>query len=310
MYHDPVLLTESLEALQLRPDGVYVDATFGGGGHSRHILAKLGDNGRLFAFDQDNDAEANAEQAPFAGNASFIFVPANFRHLKRNLRAEGQLPGSIDGILADLGVSSYQIDTPERGFSYRFEAELDMRMNPQDERSAADLLNTFTANELQRVLSEFGEVRNARTLAQAIVQAREKKPFRTTGELVTLCESLAMGERWRYLSQVFQALRMEVNDEVGALRDFLTESLEMLAPGGRLAVISYHSIEDRLVKNFFKTGNADGTIQQDFYGNITRPWQIVTKKAIEPMNEEIQRNPRARSAKLRVGEKVRGKPDE
>lgn len=310
MYHDPVLLSESLEALQLRPGGVYVDATFGGGGHSRAILTRLGDKGRLYAFDQDDDAAANAQQAPFDGNDCFVFVAANFRYLKRHLRAEGQIPGTVDGILADLGVSSYQIDTPERGFSYRFDAALDMRMNPQDERGAADILNTYAASELQRVLSDFGEVRNARTLAQAIVQQREKKAFRTTGELVALCESLAMGERWRYLSQVFQALRMEVNDEVGALRDFLTEALDMLAPGGRLAVITYHSIEDRLVKNFFKTGDPEGIVQKDFYGNIARPWNIITKKAIEPMDEEIQRNSRARSAKLRVGEKARGKPDE
>lgn len=310
MYHEPVLLKESLDALQLRSGGVYVDATFGGGGHSRHMLEKIGDNGRLFAFDQDDDAAANATQAPFAGDARFVFVPANFRDLKRNLRVEGQRTGTIDGILADLGVSSYQIDTPERGFSYRFDAALDMRMNPQDEISAADVLNTYTASDLQRVLSDYGEVRNARTLAMAIVQTREKKAFSTTGELVALCESLAMGERWRYLSQVFQALRMEVNDEVGALRDFLNDTLEMLAPGGRLAVISYHSIEDRLVKNFFKTGNAEGELQKDFYGNIARPWQIVTKKSIEPKEEEIQRNTRARSAKLRVGEKARGKPDE
>lgn len=310
MYHDPVLLTESLDALQLRSGGVYVDATFGGGGHSRHLMDKIGDNGRLFAFDQDEDAAANARQDPFAGNPRFTFIPANFRHLKRHLRAEGQRPGSIDGILADLGVSSYQLDTPDRGFSYRFDAPLDMRMDTGDGKSAADLLNTLSANDLQRILSEFGEVRNARTLAQAIVQEREKKAFRTTGELVALCDKLAMGERWRYLSQVFQALRMEVNDEVGALRDFLAEAHEMLAPGGRLAVIAYHSIEDRLVKNFLKSGNADGEPDKDFYGNIARPWQIITKKAIEPMDEEIQRNPRARSAKLRVAEKARGRPDE
>lgn len=310
MYHEPVLFTESLDALHIRPDGVYVDATFGGGGHSRGILSRLGDNGRLYAFDQDDDAAANAQQAPFAGDERFVFVDSNFRHLKRSLRVEGQPPATIDGILADLGVSSYQIDTPERGFSYRFDASLDMRMNPQDERSAADVLNTFSANDLQRVLSEYGEVRNARTLAQAIVQHREKKAFRTTGELVALCEPLAMGERWRYLSQVFQALRMEVNDEVGALRDFLADALEMLAPGGRLAVIAYHSIEDRLVKNFLKTGDPEGQVQKDFYGNIARPWNIITKKAIEPMDAEIQRNARARSAKLRVGEKARGRPDE
>lgn len=304
MYHEPVLLTESLDALRLRPEGVYVDATFGGGGHARRLLQQLGDKGRLYAFDQDDDARANAEQTPFAGDARFRFVPANFRHLRRHLRVEGVRHGTVDGILADLGVSSHQFDTPERGFSYRFDAPLDMRMNARDdERSAADVLNAYPAADLQRVLSEFGEVRNARTLAQAIVRRREKQPFRTTGDLAALCESLSMGERWRYLSQVFQALRMEVNDEVGALAEFLADALDMLAPGGRLAVITYHSIEDRLVKNFFKTGNAAGELKKDFYGNIERPWESVLKKAVEPADEEIKRNPRARSAKLRAAEK-------
>lgn len=304
MYHEPVLLTESLDVLCLRPEGVYVDATFGGGGHARHLLQRLGDKGRLYAFDQDDDARANAAQTPFADDARFRFVPANFRHLKRYLRVEGVRPGTVDGILADLGVSSHQFDTPERGFSYRFDAPLDMRMNTQDDESgAADVLNTYSAGDLQRVLSEFGEVRNARTLAQAIVREREKKAFRTTGDLVALCEPLAMGERWRYRSQVFQALRMEVNDEVGALGDFLADALEMLAPAGRLAVIAYHSIEDRLVKNFFKTGNAAGELKKDFYGNIERPWETVMKKAVEPSDDEIKRNPRARSAKLRAAQK-------
>ncbi|MEO6040053.1 MAG: 16S rRNA (cytosine(1402)-N(4))-methyltransferase RsmH, partial [Saprospiraceae bacterium] len=219
------------------------------------------------------------------------------------LRAEVVRPLNVDGILADLGVSSHQLDTAERGFSYRFEAELDMRMNTLDGPTAAELLNTYSAEELQRMFSEFGEVRNARTLAQAIIQSRVQKPFRTTGELVELCEKNLMGERWRYLSQVFQALRMEVNDEIGALRDFLTEAFEMLAPGGRLAIITFHSIEDRLVKNYFKTGNLEGVVQQDFYGNIDRPFEVITKKPIEAGTEEIQRNTRARSARLRVAEK-------
>jgi 16S rRNA (cytosine1402-N4)-methyltransferase len=207
----------------------------------------------------------------------------------------------VDGILADLGVSSHQLDTPERGFSYRFDAALDMRMDPSAGQSAADVLNEYTADELQRVFSEFGEVRNARTLAQACLQFREKGRFRTTSDLTGVCDTVMMGERWRYLSQVFQALRMEVNDETGALEDFLRDALEMLAPGGRIVVIAYHSIEDRIVKNFLKTGNAEGNIVQDFYGKIERLFEIITKKPIEPSEAETKENPRARSAKLRIG---------
>ncbi len=303
MYHAPVLLSESLDALRLRTDGVYVDATFGGGGHAAAILDQLGDKGRLYAFDQDEDARANAMNKPFAGHAGFQFIHSNFRFLKRQLRAGGVRTGTVDGILADLGVSSYQLDTPERGFSYRFDAQLDMRMNPDDERGAADLLNTYTADELQRVFGNYGEVRNARTLAQACIRFRDKNRFRTTGDLVAVCEPVVMGERWRYLSQVFQALRMEVNDETGALQAFLSDATEMLRTGGRLVVITYHSIEDRIVKNWLKTGNSEGDVKKDFYGNIERPFEIITKKPIEPSAAEIQENPRARSAKLRVAEK-------
>lgn len=302
-YHAPALLTESLDALQIRPTegGVYVDATFGGGGHAAAILERLGDKGRLYAFDQDEDARANAMNKPFAGHTGFHFVQSNFRFLKRQLRALGVRPGSVDGILADLGVSSHQLDTPERGFSYRFDAALDMRMNTAEGQRAADVLNKYTAEALQRVFGELGEVRNARTLAQACVQFREKSRFRNTADLTGVCESVMIGERWRYLSQVFQALRMEVNDETGALADFLRDSLEMLAPGGRLVVIAYHSIEDRMVKNFLKTGNIEGTVNQDFYGNIERPFGTITKKPIEPSKTETEENPRARSAKLRAG---------
>lgn len=307
MYHAPVLRTESLEALHIRPDGVYVDATFGGGGHAAVLLQQLGNNGCLYAFDQDDDARANALNEPFAGHPGFTFVPSNFRFLKQQLRALGVRMGTVQGILADLGVSSHQFDTPQRGFSYRFDAPLDMRMNTSDERDAAYLLNQYTQDELQRVFGEYGEVRNARTLAQACVRFREKSRFRTTADLVGVCDPLVMGERWRYLSQVFQALRMEVNDEVGALRDFLQGTLEMLAPEGRLVVITYHSIEDRIVKNFLKSGDPDGKINQDFYGNIERPFEIITKKPIEPSDEEIHTNPRARSAKLRVAKKIKNK---
>jgi 16S rRNA (cytosine1402-N4)-methyltransferase len=300
-YHAPVLLQESIDQLQLQQGGVFVDATFGGGGHSAHILTHLdGVKGELYAFDQDSDAYANAQRAPFVGHAQFHFVQANFRYLKRMLRADGVRPGTVSGILADLGVSSFQLDTAERGFSYRFDSQLDMRMNTDDGPSAADVLNSYSTEELQRVLSTYGEVRNSLTLAQAVVQARLMKPFATTGDLVGLCDKHRFGDRSRYLSQVFQALRMEVNDEVGALTDFLKDSREMLKPGGRLVVITYHSIEDRLVKNFLKTGNTEGEVVKDFYGNIERPFVLVNKKPIEPSAAELKINPRSRSANLRV----------
>ncbi|MBL7807436.1 MAG: 16S rRNA (cytosine(1402)-N(4))-methyltransferase RsmH [Saprospiraceae bacterium] len=304
VYHESVLLHESVDLLGVAPGGIYVDATFGGGGHSRLILEKMGDNGRLFAFDQDEDAKRNTAQQVFSANPGFVFVSSNFRYLKRQLRAEGIRPGKVQGILADLGVSSYQLDTAERGFSYRFDAELDMRMNRLEGETAADLLNTRNAEELQRIFSELGEVRNAKTLAHAVVREREKLPFRSTGDLVELCSKNLMGERMRYLSQVFQALRMEVNDELGALEDFMKDALEMLAPGGRLAMITFHSLEDRMVKNFMKTGNVQGEVDQDFYGNISRPWTLITKKPIEPSQKETSQNPRARSSKLRVAQKI------
>ncbi|TNE66211.1 MAG: 16S rRNA (cytosine(1402)-N(4))-methyltransferase RsmH [Bacteroidetes bacterium] len=303
MYHAPVLLQESLEALHIHPDGVYVDATFGGGGHAAGILQQLGDNGHLYGFDQDEDALENAGRPPFDSHQGFHFIPSNFRYLKRQMRVSGVRPGSVDGILADLGVSSHQLDTPERGFSYRFDALLDMRMNKKDGQTAADILNAFTPDELQQVFGRYGEVRNARTLANACVQFRDKSRFRTTGDLVSLCEPLVIGERWRYLSQVFQALRIAVNDEMGALLAFLEGATEMLKSGGRLVVITYHSLEDRMVKNWIKTGNPDGIMKQDFYGNIERPFEVITKKPIEPTAAEINENPRARSAKLRIGEK-------
>lgn len=303
MYHETVLLTESIDYLNVVPGGIYVDATFGGGGHSKGILEKLGGKGRLYAFDQDEDAKRNTEQREFSANPSFFFIQSNFRHLKRQLRAEAVRPGTVNGILADLGVSSFQLDTAGRGFSYRFDAPLDMRMNTQDGPTAADVLNMGNAEDLQRIFSEYGEVRNARTLAQAAIRFREQKPFRTTGDLADLCSKNLMGDRMRYLSQVFQALRMEVNDELGALKDFLNDTLEMLAPGGRLAVITFHSLEDRMVKNFLKTGNTEGEQRKDFYGNIERPFEVLTKKPEEPSETEIKRNPRARSAKLRAGAK-------
>ena len=296
-YHDPVLLKESIEALAVQRDGVYIDATFGGGGHSRLILERLGPEGHLLAFDQDEDALANLPD-----DDRFIFNHHNFRFLKRFLRLHGFL--QVDGILADLGVSSHQLDTAERGFSYRFDAELDMRMNRQLERTAADVVNSYSAVGLQEVFSRYGELRNARTLAQQLVDARSARPLRTVGDLVGVAEKLIRGPRHRYLAQLFQALRMEVNDELGALRELLEASLEMLKPGGRLVVIAYHSIEDRLVKQFLKTGNVDGEVQRDDYGNIFRPFRKKKKKALTPPAAEIDRNPRARSARLRVGERI------
>lgn len=303
VYHESVLLRESVGLLGVLPGGTYVDATFGGGGHSRLILENMGGKGQLLAFDQDADAMQNTQQPVFSSARNFIFIQSNFRHLKRQLRAEGVKTGSVQGILADLGVSSHQLDTAERGFSYRFEAGLDMRMNTQNGPTAAEVLNKYSVDALQRVFSELGEVRNSKTLAQAVVNSRQQALFRTTGDLVELCVQHLMGERMRYLSQVFQALRMEVNDELGALEDFLKDAYEMLAPGGRLAVITFHSLEDRMVKNYMKAGNIEGEQIKDFYGNIERPWELVTKKPVVPGAEESAKNARARSSKLRVAAK-------
>ena len=296
-YHTTVLLKEAVEALTTKPMGIYVDATFGGGGHSRLIVSQLGEGGRLIAFDQDNDVVQN-----LIDDSRFTFYNHNFRELKRMLRFGGVR--KADGILADLGVSSHQFDEADRGFSYRFDAALDMRMNQAEGKTAATILNTYDALELQRIFSEYGEVRNSRTLAQAIVKAREGKRFQNISDLIAVLTPLSMGDKMRYLSQVFQALRIEVNDEMGALKDFLQQSLEMLAVGGRLVVITFHSLEDRLVKNFMKSGNFEGELQSDFYGNISRPFKVITKKPIEPSAEETKANPRSRSAKLRVAEKV------
>lgn len=300
-YHQPVLLDASLDLLITHEDGVYVDATFGGGGHSARLIQRTGEKVRLYAFDQDADAAQNARKSPFSDTPGFCFIASNFRFLKKQLRVEGLRAGEVDGILADLGVSSHQFDTAERGFSYRFDGSLDMRMNQESAESAADVLNTYPADRLQQVFGELGEVRNARTLAQACVQYRSQAPFSRISDLVQVCESVLIGERLKYLSQAFQALRMEVNDEVGALCDFLNDAREMLRPGGRLVVIAYHSIEDRIVKNFLKSGNPQGMLKQDFYGRIERPFEVLTKKALQPDPQETRQNPRARSAKLRAG---------
>lgn len=292
-YHVPVLAKECMELLAIRPEGVYVDVTFGGGGHSRLILEKLGGKGRLIAFDQDEDVKANEILDP-----RFTLAQHNFRIFRRFLRLEGV--DKVDGILADLGVSSHQLDVPERGFSHRFDEVLDMRMDQRSERTAADLINTYDESQLLEVFSRYGEVRNSRSLAARLVAERLKRPLRSVNDLLQAIDPLIRGDRQRYLSQVFQALRIELNDEMGALRDFLEQSLDSLKPGGRIVVISYHSLEDRMVKNFFRSGSVDGEIKQDFFGNIYRPFELLTKKAIAPGEEELRLNPRSRSAKLRA----------
>ena len=294
-YHIPVLAKESIDALNIKPKGVYVDATFGGGGHSKLILDKLDTDSRLIGFDQDEDALANV-----IDDDRFAFVHHNFRFLKRFLKLHGIR--KVDGILADLGVSSHQLDEAERGFSYRFDAKLDMRMNQQSGENAADLLNTLNAEALQNLFSLYGEVRNSKMLASAIVAKRQASSIRTIGDFLAVLDPLIRGQRNRYLAQVFQALRIAVNDEMGALADFFQQAGEVLNPGGRLVVITYHSIEDRLTKRLLKTGNVEGTVEKDFYGNINKPFKVMTKKAIVPTPEEIKRNPRSRSAKLRIGE--------
>lgn len=293
-YHISVMLQECIEGLAIRPDGVYVDATFGGGGHSREILKYLNENGRLIAFDQDIDAQSNLPDDP-----RLIFVHANFVEIKRFLRLHGYK--QVDGILADLGVSSHQFDTPERGFSYRFDAALDMRMHQGDERTAADVLNTYNASQLQAMFSQYGEVRNSKTLAEAIVAYREGRPIRTVNDLLGLLRPLIRGEEHKYMAQVFQSLRIEVNRELDVLSDFLVATKGVLKPEGRLVVLTFHSLEDRLVKNFLKTGNCEGDVIKDFYGNIQRPFDLINKKVIEATREEQKINSRSRSAKLRIG---------
>lgn len=298
-YHAPVMLTECLNGLAVRPEGTYVDVTFGGGGHSRAILSQL-TTGHLLAFDQDADARANA--GAFGDDPRFTFIPANFRHLKRYLKL--QKVGGVDGILADLGVSSHQFDTAERGFSTRFEAQLDMRMNQQGEKNARQILNEYSAAELQTILGRYGEVHNARTVAEAIFAARHNAPLETVNDLKAVIQRYAPRHREnKYYAQVFQALRIEVNDEMRVLEEFLVQTPEVLNPGGRLVVMSYHSLEDRLVKNFIHKGKFEGEVEKDFYGNEIKPLRAVNRKPIEATPGEVERNPRARSAKLRIAEK-------
>jgi 16S rRNA (cytosine1402-N4)-methyltransferase len=302
VYHVPVMPDQCIEGLHIRPDGVYVDVTFGGGGHSRAILNQL-TTGKLLAFDQDADARQNADalQAEFQGR-SFTFIASNFRHLKRYLKFHKVT--HVDGILADLGISSHQIDEGARGFSTRYDGPLDMRMDQQGGKSAADVVNTYEEKDLIHVLSYYGEIKNARTLAQAIVKARQQKRIETSGELRRVVEQVGpRGKINKYLAQVYQAIRIEVNEELEALKEFLEQSAEVLKPGGRLVVMSYHSLEDRLVKNFMNKGNFRGKDEKDFYGNLLRPLTPVTRKPVEADVNELERNPRARSARLRVAEK-------
>jgi 16S rRNA (cytosine1402-N4)-methyltransferase len=294
MYHLPVLLNESIEHLQISEGDFVADVTFGGGGHAKEILNRLGAKGRLVAFDQDFDANANVLK-----DERLIFCQANFRYIKKFLRLEGI--SKVDAVFADLGVSSHQFDEGSRGFSYRFpEAELDMRMNVELEWTAADVLNKYDAIQLQRVFSEYGEVRNSKELANAIVKARKAMKFERVGHLLELLNEVGRGSKMKYWSQVFQALRIEVNEEMQALQELLEASLDILKPGGRIVVISYHSIEDRMVKRFLKTGNVRGEIVKDDYGHIDRPFKLINKQVILPTLSEIRKNTRARSAKLRA----------
>lgn len=299
-YHDPVLLTECLDALDIKPGGTYVDVTFGGGGHSRAILERLEPgSGKLLAFDQDADARANAEAI---NDPRLTFIPANFRNLKRFLRLYGVK--QVDGILADLGISSHQIDTPERGFATRFDADLDMRMDQQAAISAKQVVNSGTEQELHRILGMYGEITNARTVAAAIVSARANRPLQTVNDLKTALQRFApRGKENKFFAQVFQAIRIEVNEELKVLEEFLEQVPEILKPGGRLVVMSYHSLEDRLVKNYINKGKFHGEVDKDLYGNELKPLRAINRKPIEASDEEVSRNPRARSAKLRVAEK-------
>lgn len=297
-YHVPVLLNESINGLDIKPDGIYVDVTFGGGGHSREILRHLGPNGHLYSFDQDADAEQN-----IVNDDRFTFVRSNFRYLCNWMRYYGI--DHIDGLLADLGVSSHHFDDETRGFSFRFDAPLDMRMNKRAGTTAADILNNYAESQLADIFYLYGEMKSARRIAAAIVKARAIHPIVTTSDLTTVIEPLMRSEREKKdMARLYQALRIEVNHEMDALRDMLLGATRMLGKGGRLSVITYHSLEDRLVKNVMKAGNVEGKIEQDFFGRISSPFRLVNNKVITPCDEELQNNPRSRSAKLRIAEKT------
>ena len=298
-YHIPALLNETVEGLEILPDGVYADLTFGGGGHSRAILSHLSDNGKLYGFDQDIDAYANR-----IDDKRFTFVYSNFRYLSNFMRYYGE--EQIDGIVADLGVSFHHFDDEKRGFSFRFEeGELDMRMNRNSSLTARDILNTYTEERLADIFFLFGEMKNSRRVASEIVKARASRPFATTDDFLKVVSKLIKPtQEKKELAQLFQALRIEVNNEIDVLKSMLSQSLKVLKPGGRIAVLTYHSLEDRIVKNYFKTGNISGKVEKDFFGRIDSPFRLVNNNVIVPSDEEIERNPRSRSAKLRIAEKL------
>ncbi|TXK77100.1 16S rRNA (cytosine(1402)-N(4))-methyltransferase RsmH [Mesonia sp. K4-1] len=296
-YHNPVLLHETVEGLNIKPDGVYVDVTFGGGGHSREILKRLGENGRLLAFDQDQDAQENA-----IDDERFTLIPENFRFIKKFLRFEGYK--KVDGILGDFGVSSHQFDVAERGFSTRYDAKLDMRMDQEGLLSAYEVINEYEEEALKKVFYEYGELKNAPKLAKVIVEAREEAPIKTGEELKELLLPLLFkGKEFKILAQIYQAIRIEVNQEIEVLKEFLKQTEQLLEKGGRISLISYHSLEDRLVKRYIRNGLFQGEAEKDFYGNISVPFKKVGG-LVKPSPEEIKQNNRARSARLRVGEKL------
>ena len=297
-YHVPVLLQESIDGLNIKSDGIYVDVTFGGGGHSREILSRLGKNGHLYSFDQDADAEKN-----IIADDRFTFVRSNFRYLRNWMRYYGV--EAIDGLLADLGVSSHHFDDETRGFSFRFDAPLDMRMNKRAGKTAADIVNEYDEAKLADVFFLYGELKNSRRIANAIAAYRQQKRIETTGDLMAATEKLMRTEKEKKdLARLFQALRIEVNHEMDALRDMLNCASQLLKSGGRLSVITYHSLEDRIVKNVMKAGNAEGKIEKDFFGRVSSPFRLVNNKVITPQEDELQNNPRSRSAKLRIAERI------
>ena len=297
VYHIPVLLNESIEGMNLHADGIYADMTFGGGGHSKEILRRMGEDCHLYSFDQDEDAEKN-----IVDDKRFTFVRSNFRYLRNFMRYYGV--EQLDGILADLGVSSHHFDDSERGFSFRFDGKLDMRMNKRAGMTAADIVNTYDEEKLADVFYIYGEQKNSRKLAATIAKARQQKQITTIGEFLDIIKPLFGREREKKeLAKVFQALRIEVNHEMEALKEMLYEATDLLKPGGRLVVITYHSLEDRMVKNLIKAGNIEGKVEQDFYGNVQSPFRAVNNKVIVPTDEEVNQNPRSRSAKLRIAEK-------
>lgn len=296
-YHVPVLLEESIDGLNLKKGGIYVDVTFGGGGHSKEILRRMDKSCKLYSFDQDEDAERN-----IVHDERFTFVRSNFRYLKNFLKYYGV--EEVDGILADLGVSSHHFDDSERGFSFRFDGKLDMRMNKRAGMTAADILNNYDEEKLADIFYLYGELKNSRKLASVIVKRRSVKPFDTIGDFLEMVKPLYGKEREKKeMAKVFQALRIEVNQEMEALKEMLYSATEMLKPGGRLSVITYHSLEDRMVKNIMKTGNIEGKMEQDFFGNVKTPYKTINNKVIVPDDDEIETNPRSRSAKLRIAEK-------